>query len=256
MNSLVHPKERIYFTISILISILLYIILIVSVVGMLYIAIGGIVAFIMHGLLIGNIKGNGIRVSERQFPEVYSLAKQLAEKMALNLLPAIYVVQEGGFLNAFATKFLGRNFVIIYSDVLELAYEQGESALAFVICHELAHIKRRYLAWRWFLYPAMFIPFLGTAYSRACEYTCDRIGAHHSPDGAMEGLLVLAAGKKLYRNVNVEEFSSQLENEGGFWVWLSEKLSTHPNLCNRVRVLKERISALRTEQVIKSTFTI
>ena len=109
--------------------------------------------------------------------------------MELNPVPAIYVLQAGGLLNAFATRFLGRSFVVIYSDVLELAYMKGEAELAFVICHELAHIKRKHLAWRWFLYPSMLIPFLGAAYSRACEYTCDRFGAHYRPDGALGGFL-------------------------------------------------------------------
>lgn len=238
MESLVNPKERVYFSISLVISLLVYLALVVSIVGIAYIAIGAIIVVIMHGLFIGSLRGNGVRVSEKQFPEVYRIASQLANQMGLNPVPTIYVLQAGGLLNAFATKFLGRSFVVIYSDVLELAYEKGESELAFVICHELAHIKRRHLTWRWLLYPSMFIPFLGTAYSRACEYTCDRFGAHHVPNGSVGGLLVLSAGKKLYRNVNAQEFSNQADTERGFWIWFSEVLSTHPNLPKRVNALR------------------
>ena len=50
------------------------------------------------------------------------------------------MVQSGGLLNAFATRFSFRNLVVLYSDVMELAYEQGESAVDFIIAHELAHI--------------------------------------------------------------------------------------------------------------------
>lgn len=237
MESLVSPKERVYFGICLVISLLVYLALVVSIVGIVYIAIGAIIAVIVHGLFIGSMRGNGIRVSEKQFPEVYRIASQLANHMGLNPMPAIYVLQAGGLLNAFATKFLGRSFVVIYSDVLELAYSKGESELAFVICHELAHIKRKHLTWRWLLYPSMLVPFLGAAYSRACEYTCDRFGAHYSPDGAVGGLLVLASGKKLYRNVNQQEFSNQATTERGFWIWFSEVLSTHPNLPKRVNAL-------------------
>ena len=237
MESLVSPKERVYFGISLMISLLMYIGLVVSIVGIVYIAIGLIIAVIVHGLFIGSLRGNGIRVSENQFPQVYRIASQLANQMGLNPIPAIYVLQAGGLLNAFATKFLGRSFVVIYSDMLELAYEKGESELAFVICHELAHIKRKHLTWRWLLYPSMFIPFLGTAYSQACEYTCDRFGAHYRLDGAVGGLLVLASGKKLYRNVNAQEFGNQADTERCFWVWFSEVLSTHPNLPKRVNAL-------------------
>ena len=237
MESLVNPKERVYFGISLVISLLVYLGLVISIVGILYIAIGAIIAVIVHGLFIGSLRGNGVRVSEKQFPEVYRIASQLANQMGLNPVPAIYVLQAGGLLNAFATKFLGRSFVVIYSDVLELAYEKGEAELSFVICHELAHIKRKHLTWRWLLCPSMLIPFLGTAYSRACEYTCDRFGAHFMADGAVGGLLVLASGKKLYPNVNAQEFSNQANTERGFWVWFSEVLSTHPNLPKRVNAL-------------------
>jgi Zn-dependent protease with chaperone function len=238
MESLVNPREKVYFGISLVISLLVYLGLVISIVGIAYIAIGAIIAVIVHGLFIGHLRGNAVRVSEKQFPEVYRIASQLANQMGLNPVPAIYVLQAGGLLNAFATKFLGRSFVVIYSDVLELAYEKGEAELSFVICHELAHIKRKHLTWRWLLYPSMFIPFLGTAYSRACEYTCDRFSAHFRADGAVGGLLVLAAGKTLYRNVNAEEFSSQADTERGFWVWFSEVLSTHPNLPKRVNAVK------------------
>lgn len=183
--------------------------------GLVYIAIGVSIALIIQGLFIGNLRGNSVRVSETQFPEVYNLAQNLAGKMGLNPVPAIYVLQSGGLLNAFATRFIGRNFVVIYSDVLELAYEKGESSLGFVIGHELAHIHRKHLTLKWLLYPSTLIPFLGPAYSRACEYTCDRYGAYYQPDGAIPGLLVLAAGKKLYHSVNAQEFSRQAEN--GRW---------------------------------------
>ncbi|MBS3974557.1 MAG: M48 family metallopeptidase [Actinobacteria bacterium] len=245
MQFLVHPKEKLYFAVSLVISLLVYLALVISLVGIVYIILGIIVAFIVHGLFIGAIRGNGIRVSDKQLPEVYRLAQQIAEQMELKPVPAIYVLQSGGFLNAFATMFLGRNFVVIYAEVLELAWEKGESAVAFVISHEFAHIKRRHLNWRWLLYPAMLIPFLGSAYSRACEYTCDRIAAHYQPAGAAAGLLVFAAGKKLYRFVDPEEFSNQAETERGFWVWLAEVLSTHPNLPKRLRAFKETEAVMR-----------
>lgn len=237
MDSLIHPKEKLYFGISVVISLLIYLLCVVSIVGIVYLVIGGIIALILHGLFIGNLRGNGIRVSEKQFPEVYRIAQQLAHQMELNSVPAIYVLQAGGLLNAFATRFFGRDFVVIYSDVLELAYREGDAELAFVICHELAHIKRKHLTRRLILYPSMLVPFLGAAYSRACEYTCDRFGAHYQPDGALRGLLVLAAGKMLYHNVNAQEFINQVNSEQGFWVGFSELLSTHPNLPKRVAAL-------------------
>ncbi|KXG76754.1 Protease HtpX [Fervidicola ferrireducens] len=235
MNQLVHPKERVYFIVCLVVSIIFYLLLIVSIVGIIYLIIGAIVGLILNGIFIGNLKGNSIKVSKHQFPKIHDIAQRLSKEMGLNKMPDIYVLQSGGALNAFAVKFLGRNFVVIYSDILELAYEEGEDALAFVICHELAHIKRKHLSNRWFIYPAMLVPFLGTAYLRACEYTCDMIGNYYVPNGAIAGLLVLTAGKKLYKQVNVEALLHQAQEEGGFWVWFAEIISTHPNIIKRVR---------------------
>jgi Zn-dependent protease with chaperone function len=240
MEPLVHPKERIYFAIALVISGLVYFVFVISVVGLVYVAIGALAALVAHGFFIGSLRGNAVRVSERQFPEVHRLVEHLSREMELPAIPDVYVLQAGGLLNAFATRFLGRNFVVIYSDVLELAYQNGEPALAFVVAHELAHVKRKHLAWRWLLYPAMFVPFLGTAYSRACEYTCDRFGARYRPDGAADGLRVLAAGKHLYAQVNVEELRAQALHDRGFWTWFAEILSTHPHLPRRVAALAER----------------
>jgi Zn-dependent protease with chaperone function len=237
MKDLVHPKERVYFGICLALSVMSYLLLVISLIGLVYIMIGVPIALFVHGLFMGRVRGNGVRVSATQFPEVHRLAWQLAKEMELQPLPAIYVLQAGGLLNAFATRFLGRSFVVIYSDVLELAYAQGEAELAFVLCHEFAHIKRGHLKWRWALYPAMLVPFLGSAYSRACEYTCDRFGAGYRPAGAAGGLLSLAAGTTLYRRVNADEYGLQAEHDRGFWVWLAEITSSHPMLPSRVRAV-------------------
>jgi Zn-dependent protease with chaperone function len=243
MESLVHEKEKIYFTISVVVSALIYIGLAVSVVGLFYVALGLLVAVIAQGMLMGGIRGNSIRISPQQFPEIFAITEGLAQKMSVVPTPDVYIVQAGGLLNAFATRFLGRNFVIIYSDVFELAYRKGESELAFIIAHELAHIKRKHLIWRIVLMPAVFIPYLSTAYSRACEYTCDRFGAHFVPQGAMGGLLVLAAGKKLYQHVDSAAFESQVQSETGFWVWYAEIFSSHPNLPKRIQAVRQQIGA-------------
>ena len=62
------------------------------------------------------------------------------------------------------------------------------------------------------------------------KITCDRISAYFNPDGAINGLLLLAAGKNLYSKVNVQEYIAQAKLENGFWSWFAEILATHPHL--------------------------
>lgn len=141
-------------------------------------------------------------------------------------------------LNAFATRFFGRNFIVLYSDILETAYEKGNKALEFVIAHEFGHIKRNHITKQLLTFPSRIIPFLNPAYSRACEYTCDNIGYSLCPEGAENGMLVLAAGKRLYSKVNKDEFVNSSNMEFGFWKWFAEIISSHPNLPKRISRFK------------------
>ena len=242
MDLLVHPKEKIYFAICVVFSIAIYYVLVRIVFSgveasgvVLFYTIAIIVGyFIFHGVMLGQIRGNGIRVSVRQFPELMAMANQHAARLGMDETPDVFVLQSGGMLNAFATRFLGRNFVVLFSDVLALATQKGEKAVSFVLGHELGHVRRKHMTRRALVYPAMIFPFLGGAYSRACEYTCDQVGNALEPEGGVDGLLVLAAGRDLYTQVNSAEYSNQRETETGFFVRFAEILSTHPNLTKRV----------------------
>ncbi len=245
LELLIHPKEKIYFAICVVVSLLIYIGLALAILSggqiagtLIVYLIFGIVGFlVVHGLHIGHVRGNGVRVSSRQFPELNAMADLHARRLGMDETPAIFVLQSGGVLNAFATRFLGRNFVVLNSDVLALATQKGEKAVSFVLGHELGHVQRKHMTRRALLYPAMVFPFLSGAYSRACEYTCDRFGNALEPEGGVDGLLILAAGRDLYTHVNSTEYSGQRETETGFFVSFAEILSTHPNLPKRVAAL-------------------
>ena len=90
----------------------------------------------------------------------------------------MYVVNLDGMINAFATKFLSRNFIIITADLLE-SCENDTDKLRFIIAHELTHIHRKHVSRQFLLLPSKIIPWLGNAYSKACEYTCDNYGAYY-----------------------------------------------------------------------------
>lgn len=236
MPQLVHPKERIYFVLSAIITVGIYVgIAVTGPIWLLAVPAWFAFEFFGQGVAMGMIRGNAIRLSEAQFPEVYRRAREIATQMGFKYLPALYVLQAEGALNAFATRFARRNFVVIFSDVLELAYERGEDALTFILTHELAHIKRNHVRFSWLIDGNVFIPPLALALSRAREYTCDRYAAYHCPNGIVDGLTLLAAGKRLYKQVNRDEYLNQMNRDKSFWIWLAEMLSTHPCLPHRIR---------------------
>ncbi|OES44997.1 M48 family metallopeptidase [Domibacillus iocasae] len=236
-RNLVYPKETIYFIVCCFVSIGVYIALFFLIVVLPVILGLFVVSLFFHALMMGSIRGNGIKLSEGQFPDVYERVQALSLEMRLKKVPDVFIVQSEGALNAFATRFFGRDMVVLYSEVFELARQQGEKELDFIIAHELAHVKRRHLWKSWLTLPASWIPFLSEAYSRAAEYTCDRHAAHYVNDGqaAKNALTILGAGKVLYREVNEEAYVRQIEQESNPFVWLAEKLSTHPVLPKRIQ---------------------
>lgn len=237
---LVHENEKSFYTLSLVLSILIYLGLIISVIGIVYIIIGFLVTFFLHGISIGHIRNNGVKLTEKQFPDIYARAKKVAFEMGIQKIPDIYIVQSGGMLNAFATAFLGRNFIVLYSEIVEIAKDGHEEELNFIIAHELAHIKRKHITKQLFILPALWIPFLGNAYSRACEHTCDRIAAAHSnsPKSATNALAILAVGKRLFDRMDILEYIQSAKAESGFFIWLSLALSTHPPLPKRIEEIQ------------------
>lgn len=233
------PKEQPLFIIGVIFSSLCWLGLIATVVGLFYGLM--ILAFMLiaHALFLAYVKGNGLRVSERQLPELYARCKAAAEKLGMSEVPEIYVLQHGGLLNAFATKLLSRKFVIILSDLVDNCSDPRQ--LEFVIGHELGHFAAGHLAWNAYLAPFRILPWLGAAYSRAREYTCDRCGLHAvgELEPALRGLVVLAAGGKLAAQADLDAFAEQRLESGSFWMAVGELVSSHPYLCKRVAALQE-----------------
>ncbi len=256
---IVHPKEKKYYRVAFVFSMIVYAILALIVIAgfasggrsgglvgfsvilvlAVYVGLIWLAFFFAQGFFVARLRKNAILLGERQFGDVHAMVNSMAAEMGMKELPEVYLVQEGGALNAFATKFLSRDFIAVYSEVFELAYAQGEDALRFVLAHELGHIHRRHLRGRWKIIPGFIIPFLAMAYSRACEYTCDRYGKVYGKPSGNQGLLVLAAGTALYGKVNEADVIRQAESERGFFMWLAEASASHPGLARRVKQFKE-----------------
>lgn len=251
---LIHENEKAYYTVCLILSILTYLGLIISIIGILYIIVGFLVTFVLHGIAIGHIRNNGVKLTEKQFPGIYFRAKKIGFDMGVKDLPDIFIMQSGGALNAFATAFFGRKFLVLYSEIVEISKEGHEDELDFIIAHELAHIKRNHITKQMLILPALWIPFLGNAYSRACEYTCDRMAAAYmnSSEGATNALAVLAVGKRLFVDMNMIEYIQSAKSESGFFIWLSQVLSTHPPLPKRIEKIQyfnNMVEAFRKEKV-------
>ncbi|MDA5561599.1 M48 family metalloprotease [Exiguobacterium sp. MMG028] len=264
-SNLVHKREKLYFSLLVAASVLMLILGIVLTVasfGLFLWIIGTIVSLSLftHWIQIGYIRTNGVKVTARQFTELHEMVQRVGADMGIRLLPDVYILQAGGALNAFATRFFQKNMVILYSDVVELTRTGQTKEVEFVIAHELAHIRRNHVQKQWVVLLGSIIPFLGSAYSRACEYTCDRMAAHYIQDfgAAKRALTVLAIGGPLAKEVNEFDYLYEASRENGFIAKYSELLSTHPTLPKRIASIataagEENIPVFKTAGYVKAS---
>lgn len=231
-------SERALYIVSIIFSILIWLAVAVTIIGLLYGLLIGFFVFAAHALMIAHLKGHAVKLSEVQLPGVHRRVVDAARKLGLETVPEAYVMQAGGALNAFATKFISRNFIVIYSDLLEACDENGKE-MDMIIGHEIGHLALGHLKNLWLLMPARLIPWLGPAYSRAREYSCDLCGYEVAGElePGIKGLTILAAGGKYGKQVNTDAFVKQARETSGFWTSVYELNASHPYLPKRVAAL-------------------
>ena len=196
----------------------------------------------------GNLLGNAVKVSDRQFSRIHNIAKECAETLGI-VPPQVYIVNSPT-LNAGTYGTNEESFIVVHSALVD---QYTDEELRFVLGHECGHIHNShvvYLTTLHFLHlvaraylgalvmPAM-IPLM--AWSRRAEITCDRAGMLCSKDGhvAARALTKLVVGsKKLYEEFNLDAFLEQYEEgKEGIGRYM-EALASHPFLPKRVLAMR------------------
>lgn len=185
---------------------------------------------------------NSVEVTERQFAEIHVMYRELVERMGIDPIPRLYITNGNGVLNAFASKCrVRRSYVIVFSDLLEIAYEQGDwDGVRFALAHELGHVKCNHVAlWRTAIMPVPRLFFLGRSVIRAQEYTADRCAAYYAPAGA-RSMLVLYAGKRMYRHCDMDVYEQSVrDHRDGFWLRVANFLADHAVGFRRMEALAD-----------------
>jgi len=246
LKSIIHPKEKTYFTILLLFGVIIWLVVIAVTLGSILL-IGLLVLFftwISSLYFKAEIYGDSVRVSPNQYPEVDAIVSLQSKNLGIRK-PEVFIYNGNGMVNAFAVRFLSKKYILLMADLVDLMLERDRmDELSFIIGHELGHhyaghvnpIKNVLLA------PAKIIPFLGAAYSRACELTADRagfllIGNIHSAQGA---LISLALGSKSLANkTNINAFVSQEHHIPSLMGFIHKIYSTHPRTTKRVLELQQ-----------------
>ena len=242
------PRERLYGVLLSLFGAVGWFVLAMLMIGLLekrpavfFAYASYIVAFVVFGLLSAvffraYVYGHYVLVGLAQFPHLHEAVVEGAARLGMRKVPVAFVYNSNGVLNAFARRLFGRPFVFLTSALIEV---ETEAQVRFVIGHELGHHAAGHLnpVRRLLHAPGHVVPFLGRAYSRRRELTCDRVGAHLSQDleACRSALAMLACGcGRLNGALNCDAFALQEAMVPGIAGWLSLILSGYPRTTQRV----------------------
>lgn len=212
---------------------------------------GGVLLLVVGGILMNWLATRSrlaqIRRSAapvERFPEVAAVVERCKSRLGIDDELEVYVAQSDQ-VNAFATGSRAPYAVVLYTGLIEAL---DEDELAFVIGHELGHVKfghtntltligqlgyqsygTRGLA---LLFRVVFLRWM-----RMGEFSADRAGlvACGRLDKALSVQLVLAVGRARARRVDLEGLIAHWrERDVGFSAQLGEALSTHPGASSRL----------------------
>jgi Zn-dependent protease with chaperone function len=248
---LIYRKEKTLFGLMLAVSLAIWALLLVGTLGMalVYLLLFFVGYCFAQSALVSYLKGTGVQITQAQFPDLHERIAACSERLGLEQPPEAYLLQMGGVFNAFATRFFGRNFIVLYSSVVE-ALEERPDAINFYIGHEIGHIKRKHLQWSALLAPASVVPLLGAAYARAREYTCDRHGFHACDDlrSAQAGIAALAAGPRRWRQMSAGSYAAQAQYTSGFWMSFHELVADYPWLVKRMAAVRALAQGSEAQQ--------
>ena len=200
----------------------------------------------LTGQLYGRQRAGAVRITPEQFPDVYQIWESMALAQGLKKVPELYTINGNGALNAFASCVPGfRYFSSIYSDILETCLRNEDwDSLKFILGHELGHMRLGHVTWWYFLLTFVGnLPFvkyvLGLPLSRAKEYDCDKIGHAIAQDAAYKGLVMLAAGKHLYNQLDTQAHIEESTEEHGFWMTIANLSAGHPISAWRINAVRK-----------------
>lgn len=197
--------------------------------------------YVVRFFMAAGIRANSIKVGPSQFPELHARYLTLAERIGVKHLPALYVVNGNGVVNAYALSCNKRyGYVVLHSEIAQTMHS-APHVVDFVLAHELAHHKLNHVSlWRMLiaLVPnTLYLP--GLATTRAQEYSADRMALCACP-GSGDGVSILAAGPILAPHVNPEAWLEQCHEDDRSWlIRLHNILSDHAVLTKRYKALKD-----------------
>jgi hypothetical protein len=186
-----------------------------------------------------SVRGNSVRLSTEQFPEVYAILEDHCRRLGMADIPELFV--SGGSIAPFSKTYSSwrENYIVLHQNIFEIDVQKTADVVAFTLGHELGAIRLNQTAvWNEMLLTYVSaLKWLHNPLERVRTYSRDRYGATLSPTG-FRGLLINAIGRRLMNQVNIEEYLLQSRRYGGIWATLDVFFEPKPQVLSRLNQLR------------------
>jgi hypothetical protein len=184
------------------------------------------------------IRGNSIRLSKDQFGAVYDLLESQGKRLGLTAIPELYLTNCAIPGPAMAFSSWKHDYIVLGQGIVENNFDASSDAMAFILGRELGRIRLGYTRlWKEILLTYVLrIPYLNIPITRVRTYSCDRYGAFLAPAG-VRGLIIAVSGRRLLRNVNVEDYIKQAARRDDLWSGLASIVTARPPVLYRLKAL-------------------
>jgi hypothetical protein len=187
--------------------------------------------------------GTLVRVSPRQFPELYDIAAAAAERLSSPPVP-VYV-KRASEMNIYTLGLWQQPLIVLTSSLVD---QMPPDALQFFIGREIGHVQAGHTWLRTLLKPlGADIPVIGKLFNSVIfgdwmnrtEFTADRAGfiACRSLTTSVSTMLKFGVGIRLYEKLDIREFLEQINEVRNVRGHLTEIVAEQPYLTQRIRSL-------------------
>jgi Zn-dependent protease with chaperone function len=187
--------------------------------------------------------GTLVRVSARQFPELFDLAGVAAQRLSSGHVP-VYV-KRSSEMNIYTLGLWRHPIIVLTSSLVD---QMEPDNLEFFIGREIGHIQAGHMWLRALLKPlGADVPVIGKLLNSVVfgdwinrtEFTADRAGfvACRSLTTAVSTMLKFGVGIRLYEKMDIREFLEQINEVRNVGGHLTEIIAEQPYLTQRVRAL-------------------
>jgi hypothetical protein len=193
---------------------------------------------VIRNIRRGLVRGNSVRLSREQVPEIYEILERHCDKLGLATVPELYLADRAVPAPALAFSTWQHDCVGINARYIERKLKASRLVLAFLLGRELGRIRLGHTKW-WYemvLSYVIRIPYLRNPMMQVQEFSHDRYGAFLESEG-LPGLVIQASGRRLLKQIDEREFLKRTSEYGGFWAVVSNFANTMPHVSYRIKAL-------------------